>query len=128
MTGGGLAPTYSADEVGAHLGVTRGTVWALRVLGDTYGHELHPLRGGLWGSFKAGHKSRRFSAECVEAHKAHVMRLQTDAAFVMRQATRAARLGLEVASMQLDARAVRLMKRARLAACNQAGAVHGVAA
>lgn len=106
-----LETTYSADEVGAHLGITRGTVWALQVLGENFGHELHPSRGGLWGSFKTGHRTRRFPASSVEAHKAHLLRLEHDAPFVVRQAARAARLGLETAATQLDARAVRLMRK-----------------
>lgn len=114
--GSSLAATVSAEEVGAHLGLGAKAVWTLRRLGDSYGHELHPARGGLWGSFKSGPRRRRYTVESVERHVDHLRRLGSEPAFVIKQAARAARLGLEADAAHLDATAARMMGRRSIAA------------
>ena len=43
--------------------------------GQEYGVRLHPTRGGLWPTFKAGHKCRRITLAAIERHKRHRAKL-----------------------------------------------------
>ncbi len=107
-----LEETFSAAQVGAHLGLSRSAVDLLRIEGATWGRDLHPSRGGLWPSFRTGERRRRFSAAAVEAHKRHLARLDTDAAYVSRQLERAARAQVEERILQhLECRLARLTRR-----------------
>jgi len=109
-----LDPTYSAAEVGAHLGLSRSEIHRLRVLGEQFGRELHPSRGGLWPSFHAGSRRRRYPLAAIERHKQHHERLDHDAAFAARQVERATRLGLgEPVITHLERRLERILERSR---------------
>lgn len=70
-----LEPTFSIKETGQHLGLGDRAVRELIALGLEHGARLHPTRGGLWPTFKAGHKSRRVTLAAIERHKRHQARL-----------------------------------------------------
>ena len=107
-----LEPTFSAAQVGAHLGLSRSGVHVLRCLGDQYGRDLHPSRGGLWPSFLGGSRTRRFPLGAVERHKSHLARLATQPAYCGRQVERCARLGLgEQVQGQLERQFARLTRQ-----------------
>lgn len=70
-----LEPTFSIKETGLHLGLGDRAVRDLVALGQEYGVRLHPTRGGLWPTFKAGHKCRRITLAAIERHKRHQAKL-----------------------------------------------------
>ena len=69
-----LEPTFSPDEVGAHLGLCPRAVAELISFGLTYGNKLHPTRGGLYPTFK-GAKLRRIPLSAIDRHKRHMARV-----------------------------------------------------
>jgi hypothetical protein len=105
-----LEPTASAAEVGAHLGLGRTAVHHLRCAGERFGRELDPLRGGLWPSFRAGLRRRRFPVAAIERHKEHLRRLEVEPAFVARQVERARALGMVDEAAALERRLAQLMR------------------
>lgn len=70
-----LEPTYSLDEVAAHLGCSKRQVAQLVELGIQHGQALHPTRGGFFPTFKPSHKSRRIPLSALERHLRHMARV-----------------------------------------------------
>lgn len=70
-----VEPTYSIDQVAAHLGCSKATVNKLVRYGLWFGEKLHSQRGGLYPTFKAFGYSRRIPLSAIEHHKAHLARV-----------------------------------------------------
>lgn len=70
-----LEPTYSIEETAARFGCERTQIHELINLGKIHGRELHPIRGGLYPTFKPSHKSRRIPLSAIERHEAHMARV-----------------------------------------------------
>jgi hypothetical protein len=70
-----LEPTYSIEEVAAHLGCQVWQVNQLVRLGLKHGQSLHPTRGGFHPTFKPSHKSRRIPLSAIERHKRHMAKV-----------------------------------------------------
>lgn len=70
-----LEPTYSIEEVAAHLGCKIWQVNQLVRLGLVHGQALHPTRGGLYPTFKPSHKSRRIPLSAIERHLRHMAKV-----------------------------------------------------
>lgn len=73
-----LEPTFSPEEVGAHLGLEANAMAELVRFGRTYGAALHPTRGGLWPTFR-GAKLRRIPLSAIDRHKRHMARVSGEA-------------------------------------------------
>ena len=69
-----LEPTYSVDEVAAHLGLSRRAIFSLLSIGRRH-RGCHPIRGGLWPTFKPSHKIRRIPLSAIQRHKRHLSRV-----------------------------------------------------
>ena len=67
-------------ETRAQLGVGETELCALLWLGRKF-RGLHPLRGGLWPTFKLSHKNRRVPASAIARHMQHKLRLEMDDKF-----------------------------------------------
>lgn len=87
-----LEVTYSTAQVGAHLGLGRRAVGKLLALGLVH-RGLHPVRGGLWPTFRPHGGVRRIAAGAVLRHVAHLQRLETDAVFLAAMRCKARALG-----------------------------------
>lgn len=70
-----LEVTFSLNDTAKHLGCGRTTVSDLVKLGKTYKEKLHPMRGGLWPTFKVSHKNRRVPLSAIDRHKRHMAKL-----------------------------------------------------
>lgn len=75
-----LEATYSLAEVREHLGIGETALHELLYLGKRC-KGVHPLKGGLFPTFKLSHKKRRVPASAIERHKAHMLRLEIDDQF-----------------------------------------------
>lgn len=75
-----LEPTYSLAEVAEHFGCSKCQVLKLVQLGHVFGSKLHPVRGGLYPTFKPSHKSRRIPLSAIERHKRHMSAVHDHAA------------------------------------------------
>ena len=88
-----LESTYSPAEVGEYLGICRRTVYRLVEFGRKF-QGVHPLRGGLWPSFRPPHGKRRITASAVARHVEHIQRLENDGVFRAQMWGKARGLGL----------------------------------
>lgn len=75
-----LERTYSLLETREMLGVGDTTLHALLNLGRKY-KGLHPLKGGLWPSYKLSHKKRRVPESALARHIQHMFRLENEPMF-----------------------------------------------
>lgn len=87
-----LERTYSTADVMHHLGVAKTKLHELLKLGEKF-QGCHPLKGGLYPTFKVSHKNRRITAGAIARHKEHMARLATDAIFRAQMRVRARMLG-----------------------------------
>ena len=92
-----LEPTYSTAEVMAHLGCQRTKLDELLALGRRF-KGCHPLKGGLFPTFKVSHKNVRVTRTAIETHLAHMARLDSDAMFRAEMKAKARSLELKEAA------------------------------
>jgi hypothetical protein len=83
-----LAATHSTADVMIHLGIGRTMLHELIFLGRRH-KGCHPLKGGLWPTFKVSHRNRRISDAALRAHLAHMERLESDPMFAAEMGAKA---------------------------------------
>jgi hypothetical protein len=75
-----LESTCSMAEARAHMGIGETQLHALIFLGKKF-CGLHPLKGGIYPTFKLSHKNRRIPISAIQQHEQHKLRLEMDAKF-----------------------------------------------
>lgn len=92
-----LERTFSTAEVMAYLGCQRTKLDELLALGRRFkGH--HPLKGGLFPTFKVSHKNVRVTEAAIAGHLRHMRRLGEDPRFAAEMKAKARELGLKEAA------------------------------
>lgn len=87
-----LERTYSVAEVMAFFGLGERKVRYLLALGRKF-EGCHPMKGGLWPTFKASHKNVRILDTAIRRHLDHLERLRTDAMYAAQMKAKARELG-----------------------------------
>lgn len=80
-----LEPMLTLAEVGEHLRLKSTAVFELVRLGRVHGQRLHPVKGGLWPTYKPSHKTRLVPMGAIERHLRHMGRVHDGAGVVVDQ-------------------------------------------
>lgn len=87
-----LEATYSTADAMIHLGICKTKLHELLKLGKKF-CGCHPLKGGLFPTYKVSHRNRRIPIGAIERHLAHMACLESDAMFAAQMGAAARQLG-----------------------------------